>query len=408
MRKISLQRSRTANHGVRILRDINEVIVLNIIREQQPVSRMAIADLAGLEPGTVSRILSRFEASDLISEAGSGPSTPNGGRKPRYVTLNPAKHCAIGMDIGARETTLGFSDFNGEIHDLRRIPNSRDAESTLIAAAEEIRSLIALSAAYDRFGGVGVGLIGLVDCAEGIIWEGENLGWPPPVEVGCILRGLLPDVPFYFENAARLSALAEVWFGTSRLSGVRNLVFLQVDEGVGSGIILDGQLYKGHANGAGEFGHISIDPRGPECSCGSRGCLEAFASDLATVARYQQVRGETNGGAVEMTAVVQRALGGEPAAVKAIRQTARYLGYGLAAIVYSLSPELIVVGGQIAKVWPLIQNEIREACGERVSAQFLQNLHLVPSTMKVNSSVMGAVSLVLAQNFATAEIHATG
>ncbi len=113
MQRIGLRDLRPANH--RVLRDINEIIVLNLIRERQPISRLSIADLSGLESATVTRILQRFIRSNLISEAGSGPSTPMGGRKPRYVTLNPAKHCAIGVDLGARETVMALCDFNGKI-----------------------------------------------------------------------------------------------------------------------------------------------------------------------------------------------------------------------------------------------------------------------------------------------------
>jgi len=404
MKKISFQGLQSAKHGISVLRDINEVIVLNIIRERQPIPRISIAEIAGLEPGTVSRILQRFLRNDLISEVGSGPSTPMGGRKPRYVTLNPAKHCAIGVDIGARETLLALSDFNGQIQDFRRISNSSDPEITLPAIAAEIRSLMPKVSSYEEFGGVGVGLIGLVDCAEGIILEGENLGWPEPVEVGKTLRSLVEAVPFYFENSARLSAMGEIWFGNSRLSGIRDLVFVDVSEGIGAGIIIDGQLYRGYKNGAGEFGHICIDPAGPKCSCGSRGCLEAFASDTATIHRYAQRSAPSNASRVDMRLIVDLADKGDAYAVATIRETAHYLGLGLAPIIYALSPEVIVLGGTLVQAWPLVHQEILAACSERVSAPFMKNTTLMPSTMQTKASLMGAISLVLAQRFAAPEI----
>ncbi len=402
MLTIGFKDLKPANHSV--LRDINEVIVLNIIRERQPISRTAIAELSDLQPGTVTRILQGFLKNSLITEVGVGSSTPVGGRKPRYVSLNPTKHCAIGVDIGARETVLALSDFNGQIQDFRRIANTSDPETTLTAIAVELRSLMKRVNGYEEFGGVGVGLIGLVDCEEGVILEGENLGWPHPVEVGKILRSRVPDVPFFFENNARLSAMGEVWFGCSRLAQVRNLVFLDINEGVGSGVIIDGQLYRGYRNGAGEFGHICIDPTGPECSCGSHGCLEAFASDVATVQRYAQKSGGSGAPSVDMKVIVDLANKGDAYAAATIRETAHYLGLGLAPIIYSLSPEMIVVGGAIAQAWPLVEAEMWKACAERVSEPFRKNTTLVASTTQQKASLLGAISLVLGQSFAAPEI----
>ncbi len=402
MRKIAFKELKSADH--RVLRDINEVLVLNIIRERQPISRIAIAEMAGLEPGTITRIFQRFLRSGLISEVGSGPSTPAGGRKPKYVTLNPARQCAIGMDIGCHVTSLALCDFNGQIQDFRRIQNTRDPEETLSAAADELLALLERARAYQEFGGIGVGLIGLIDREEGVILEGENLGWPEPVEVGKILRSKVAGVPFFFENNARLAAMGEIWFGNARLSEIRNLVFLAVGEGIGTGIIIDGQLYRGHHNKAGEFGHICIDPKGPRCSCGSHGCLEVLASDVATVQRYLKKTGAHNGSHADMKLITDLAANGDAYAVAALRETAHYLGWGLAPILYALGPEVVVIGGDIVQAWPLVRDEIWNACAERVSQPFLNDTTLVPSKMQVSAGLMGAVSLVLVQNFAVPEI----
>jgi predicted NBD/HSP70 family sugar kinase len=403
--RIAIKDLKPANH--KVLRDINEIIVLNLIRERQPISRIAIAEVSGLESGTVTRILQRFLRSSLISEVGSGPSTPVGGRKPRYVTLNAAKHCAIGIDLGARETVLALCDFNGQIQDFRRITNTPDPETTLSAVAEELHQLMHRAAGYEEFGGIGVALIGLIDCDEGIIFEGENLGWPEPVEVGKILRSKIKDVPIYFENNARLSALGELWSGSSRLSGIRDLVFLDVNEGVGAGIIIDGQLYRGYRNGAGEFGHVCIDPQGPRCSCGSQGCLEAFASDTATIKRYAKKSGSSDTSLVDMKFIVDLANKGDAYAVATLMETAHYLGLGLAPIIYGLSPQRIVIGGAITEAWPLLEQEVWDACALRVSEPFRRNTTLVAPRTQHKASLMGAVSLVLARSFAGPDIFAS-
>lgn len=409
MKKIDLKKFKTADH--RILRDINEVIVLNIIRERQPISRVSIAEMTGLEEGTISRIIQRFLRQGLVYESGVGASTPAGGRKPRFLHINPTKRCAIGVDIGAIETLLALSDFNGHLQQLKRIPNTKHPQQFLLTVADEILSLIRIAKPYHEFGGVGVSLVGLLDIEEGVILEGENLGWGENIEVGKILKSRLGrDVPIYFENGARLSALGEIWFGSTHLSGFRDVVFVDVSEGVGTGIIINGQLYRGAQNGAGEFGHICIDPEGPKCSCGSRGCLEVFASDLATVERFlKKTRttgksGRSADSPMDMGRIVEMARNGHPRALEAVKETAHYLGLGLAPIIYGLNPQAIVIGGKIAEVWPLVAGTLKDALGGRVSPIYLNTTKIFASTLHVRPCLMGAIALVLAQDFAAPEI----
>ncbi len=409
MKKIDLKKFKTADH--RILRDINEVIVLNIIRERQPVSRVYISETTGLEEGTISRIVQRFLRQGLVYESGVGTSTPAGGRKPRFLHINPTKRCAIGVDIGAVETLLALSDLNGHLQQLKRVPNTRNPEQFLLTVADEILSLIRLAKPYHEFGGVGVSLIGLLDIEEGVILEGQNLGWGENVEVGKILRSRIGrDVPVLFENGARLSALGEIWFGSTHLSGYRDVVFVDISEGVGTGIIINGQLHRGVQNGAGEFGHICIDPNGPRCSCGSQGCFEVFASDLATVNRF--LRKMKNSGKAsrdkhslfDMGRIVEMARNGHPQALASLKETAHYLGLGLAPVMYGLNPEAIVIGGKIAEAWPLVAATVRDALAARVSPIYLKNTKILASTLHVKPCLMGAIALVLAQEFAAPDI----
>ncbi len=409
MKKIDLTKFRAADH--RVLRDINEAIVVNLVRERQPVSRVAIAEASGLEEGTISRIVQRFLKQGLVYESGVGNSTPAGGRKPRYLHINPTKRCAIGVDIGPLETLLALSDLNGHLHQLKRIPHSRHALPFLVGVAEEVQSLIRSAKPYQEFGGVGVSMPGLLDIKEGVILEGENLGWGENIPVGETLRSKIDrDVPIYYENGARLSALGEIWFGTTHLSGFRDVVFIDVSEGVGTGVIINGQLYLGHCNGAGEFGHICIDPAGPRCSCGSSGCLEAFASDLATMDRYRKNlknAGQSHRGKaeiVDMAHIVELARLGDQIALDTLRETARYLGLGIAPILYGLNPEAVVIGGKIAEAWPLISSNVLDSLATRVSMPYLQSTKILASTLHIRPSLLGSIALVLAQDFAAPDI----
>jgi predicted NBD/HSP70 family sugar kinase len=405
MKKIDLQRFRAADH--RVLRDINEAIVVNLIRERQPVSRVAIAESSGLEEGTISRIVQRFLKQGLVYESGVGNSTPSGGRKPRFLHINPTMRCAIGVDINPLETLLALSDLNGHLHQLKRLPHTRQPESFLKAVAEEIQGLIQSAKPYKEFGGVGLSMPGLLDIDKGVILEGQNLGWGENIPVDQTLRTIIEkDIPIYYENGARLSALGEIWFGTTHLSGFRDVVFIDVSEGVGTGIIINGQLYLGHRNGAGEFGHICLDPEGPPCSCGSKGCLEAYASDLASLDRYRKKlknEGHTSRGKselIDMTRLVELARVGDPIALETVQETGRYLGLGIAPILYGLNPEAVVVGGKIAEIWQLISSCILDSLATRVSPAYLQTTKILPSSLHMRPSLMGSIALVLAQDFA--------
>ncbi len=350
MRKLDLAKLGPADH--RYLRDLNGVMVLNVIREKQPISRIEIAQLTGLEGGTVSRIVSRLVGEKLVYEEGVAEASAQGGRKRRFLHIHPRKSLALGVDLRPSGCTVAASDFTGRILrsvELRSYADPRDAAKSI---ARGIRKLLR-SFPDETFAGIGVSLIGLVDPEQGCILAGEALGWGEDVPIGAMLREALDaDVPLYFDNGSWLAALAEIWFG-KHPRPPRDLVFIDVGEGIGAGIIVRGQLYHGAMHGAGEFGHISLHPDGPLCSCGARGCLEAFAADPATVRRYREACGRRAAG-VTIDDIVGRALKGEPEAVAALQRTAAYLGRGLLAVMYSLNPEVIVLGGAVTRAWDLV------------------------------------------------------
>jgi predicted NBD/HSP70 family sugar kinase len=196
-----------------------------------------------------------------------------------------------------------------------------------------------------------------------------------------------------------------MWFGR-HARNPRNLVFLDIEEGIGAGIIIRGQLYHGSHHGAGEFGHISLNPDGPVCSCGAKGCLEAYASNPATMNRYQLERARRRGkaGAPPPAATIQElvnlAIQNEPEAVEALTETATYLARGLVAIIYSVNPEVIVLGGPVTRAWELIHRVINRELALRASRFYLNHLTLTPTTLDARPSLLGAIALVLARSFA--------
>jgi predicted NBD/HSP70 family sugar kinase len=203
------------------------------------------------------------------------------------------------------------------------------------------------------------------------------------------------------DNDANAAALAELWFGRPEVSDARDFILVLVAEGVGTGIIFDGQVYRGQRGAAGEFGHMVIGTNGPvPCSCGNRDCWEAFASEGAAKARYLKLSNEKDS-SFGLRELVDQALRGEANAKAALIETAHYLGIGISNLVVGFSPEAVVVGGEIARAWSLVESALSETIEHSVR-RGLPSAKILPSTLGEKPTLRGALSLVLASKFAAA------
>ena len=393
MRRIDLTKAQAARSST--IRDINRQFVLNYIRDREPISRAEIARSTELQRSTVSTIVEELKDEGLIEEIGAGAST--GGRRPTLLRLRAAGATAVGVDITPSWTTIVTSDLVGRVLERERFENSPRPDELAAQVIERLREI----AARDHRGaiaGVGVSLPGLVDTGTGraiyipyFRWR----DWPIAEEIERA-TGLKARV----DNDANAAALAELWFGRPEVSEARDFIIALVAEGIGTGIVFDGQIYRGERGAAGEFGHMIVAQNAPvACSCGNRDCWEAFASERAAVARYLN----NSGGAapVLFSEVVERALGGEQAAIDALTETAHYLGIGISNLVVGLSPEAVVVGGQITRAWPIIAPSLEETIGRSIR-RGLPSARIVASTLS-EPTMMGAISLVLASKFGLAE-----
>lgn len=390
MRKLDFDKLHTASKDR--MRDINEAIVLNLIREQQPISRIQITRKTGLKISTVTVITRRLMEKELIIEQGVAPS--NGGRKARLLGLRPEKVCVVGIDIGVTRTTLALGDFNGEVIDQEVIPTGRRPLPFLEKLVRRVEALMASQRGQVEFEGIGISATGIVDSARGRVIFSPNLGWQD-VAVRDIFEQRFA-LPVTLDNDARASALAEIWHGRGREAGSMHLVFVTVNEGVGTGIVVNGQLFRGSSEGAGEFGHLSLNHNGPVCNCGNRGCWELYSSDRATINRFlesQRKAGAVNGkrdSAHTMRDIVKLARNGDRAARASLTETAKYMALGIANIINSLNPEMVVVGGDLASVWPMIEPVILDTLKPKVFGRNFSAVRIMPSALEFNASLVGA------------------
>jgi predicted NBD/HSP70 family sugar kinase len=390
MRRLDLRKAQAAR--LNTIRDINRQIVLNYVREREPISRAEIARETALQRSTISAIVEDLKTEGLIEEVGEGEST--GGRRPTMLKLRAVGPIALGVSLTPTCTTIATSDLAGRVIDQEEFPT--DSDQTLNRVIGVLREFT--TRYKGSIEGVGVSLPGLVDPSTGTALYIPYFLWRDLPISEMISKAV--GLPVVIDNDANAVALAELWFGRPEVLDARDFILVLVAEGVGTGIIFDGQVYRGQRGAAGEFGHMVIGRGAPvPCSCGSDDCWEAFSSERAAIARYVKLSGgPTN---ISFIEVVDRALAGEGNAKEALVETARNLGVGISNLIIGFSPEAVVVGGEIARAWDLIESALTETIGKSVR-RGLPSARILPSTLGEKPTLRGALSLVLASKFAAA------
>jgi predicted NBD/HSP70 family sugar kinase len=390
LRRLDLRKAQAAR--LNTIRDINRQIVLNYVREREPISRAEIARETELQRSTISAIVEDLKTEGLVEEVGEGEST--GGRRPTLLKLRAVGPIAIGVSITPTCTTIATSDLAGRVIDQEEFLT--DAGKTINQVIEVVREF---TARYKgSIEGVGVSLPGLVDPSTGTALYIPYFLWRD-LPISQMISNAV-GLPVVIDNDANAVALAELWFGRPEVNDARDFILVLVAEGVGTGIIFDGQVYRGQRGAAGEFGHMVIGRGAPvPCSCGSDDCWEAFSSERAAIARYLKLSGAAN--ETTFIEVVDRALSGEANAKAALVETARQLGVGISNLIIGFSPEAVVVGGEIARAWDLIETALTETIANSVR-RGLPSARILPSTLGEQPTLRGALSLVLASKFAAA------
>ena len=390
MRRIDLKNIQAANPHT--IRDINRQIVLNYVREREPISRAAIARETALQRSTISQIVEELTGEGLVEEIGEGKST--GGRRPTLLRLRTVGAIAIGVNITPTYTAIASSDLAGVVVQEEAFLTEPDPEHTINRIIEIIRKL----SDQAPIEGIGISIPGLVNPATGNVIFVPYFKWRD-LPIGEMISGSI-GLPVTIDNDANAVALAELWFGRPEVRDARDFIFVLVADGVGTGIIFDGQVYRGVRGAAGEFGHMIVGSNAPVlCSCGNDDCWEAFASERAASARYNKLsRGVS---APDFATLIDRALDGEQEARAALTETARYLGTGISNLIVGFSPEAVIVGGAITRAWSLIEKALTEKI-ERSVRRGLPSARILRSTLNGDPTLMGALSLVLASKFAGA------
>ncbi|HEY3761018.1 MAG TPA: ROK family protein [Verrucomicrobiae bacterium] len=374
-------------------RDINSRIILNLVRERQPISRADLMRDSGLQRSSVSVITKQLIKNRWLLEGTTG-KLPRG-RRPTFLHLNENRAGIFGINIQPCVTELALANLSGHFLVRETFPTPRDAATLVAQVSRCIRDWMAK---YPRmnFEDIGVSVPGRINLFSQKLVFAPNLGWH-----ATDLKKQLESatgLTVHMENAANACALAEFWFG-KHAENVRNLVVVTVSEGIGVGMILNNQLVRGSSGLAGEFGHVTINENGPRCSCGNYGCWEMYASNTAAVRHYNESksRGARKGSVKNFSELLQLVDQGDAAALETLTYMAEYLGAGIAMLVTGFAPNVIAVVGDVTTQWNRINPVMAEVIRKRVSTHAA--VKIVPSVSQPPPRLKGSIALILQKHF---------
>lgn len=407
MRKINPNDFKLATRGTS--REINRQIVLTLIRTHQPLSRADLSRLMDTNRANITFLINDLLEGGLVREGATGNEIKRG-RRPTYLYLNSHRRCAIAVDIRATRTYLMMTDMIGkQLEDIVSFPTEFEPEKFIKILAGHIRQMVADNKEIAGCDGIGVVVPGMTDIKTGRVLRAPALGWRD-VDLLALFRREFENIPIYIENSGKACALSQIWATRSDTSTHNDLVFVSVSDGIGVGVVINGELMRGKHNNAGEFGHLPLSIDGLPCLCGANGCWEAYVSNLATISRYfgkdlsqrKSLLLETANFTIED--LIKRARTGDAKALAALHLTARYLGLGLSSILNAIDPSQIYLGGEITEAWDLIEPQVRDAIKERTLTEQLGEtpIRIVPSIE--HPRLRGAVALVTAPAFAAPKV----
>jgi len=370
--------------------------IVRMLTERGSLSAAQLSKLTGLAKSTVSVALAELRRADMVVEV----STESGGtvgRPARTLSLNPKAGTCIGILIGQTEIQVIVADVAHTILADRTVEVEEDYDPA--SAVEVIRDLIA--SAYqgqwqspEGLLGVGVAVGGPVNPLTGRMLRAGGMPEWAGVEISELLGPIFPGVPIFCDNESNCSAIAEMTWGNAQ--GFEDFIVYTLDLGVGGAIVSNGKVLRGVSGGAGEFGHMVIDPDGPLCRCGNRGCLEVYASFRGLLVEAEQHFGRPLG----IAEIVQGTLAGDPYCCSLVARAGEAGGRGLGPVGSVLNPPLILVSGRLAETGdvlmePLTRSYERHTLIKRDDVPDATRTILRPSRFTGNGACMGAVGLVL-------------
>lgn len=379
------------------VKNLNKHAVVDLIRfTAGGISRIELSRQMNLTRAAITAIVSDLQSAGLVREIEAHyPS----GRRPIVLEINPDRGHVVGIDMGATHVTILVTDYSARV--VREMDEPLDINEGPTVCLPRVEALVhqilaEAGLSLKDISAVGAGVPGPVVAGVGVMGPPIMPGWD-----GYPIRDDLAKrfgVPVSLSNDAELGAIGEWAYGAGR--GERDLAYIKVGTGIGAGLLLDGQIYRGATGSSGEIGHITIEENGPICTCGNRGCLEALAGGRAIANRAIQ---EINNGRrtllteispvsqIRSRDVIAAARRGDLLSQQIVSEAGVHLGTALASLVNLFNPSMVVVGGGVAQIGDLLLEPIRETVHQRSLLPASRSVRITSALLGRRSSAMGAV-----------------
>lgn len=363
--------------------------LLDELASRGSASRAELSRATGLAPSTVTSLVAALVAEGVVRAADS--AGPGGvGRPGQRITLGRRAGVVVGVDLGRRHLKVAVADLSHSLLARREVakPVEQDAAADIeLIRVEFARALSDAAVTRDEVLALGMGLPGPVH-TSGELGDSTILpGWVGVRAEEALQEAL--EMPVSVDNDANLGALSESKWGAG--ATVSDLVYLKVSTGIGAGLVIDGRLFRGAGHTAGEIGHTVIDPGGPVCRCGNRGCLEMYAGSAAILSALQPSHPDVT----DLGVLVERAREGDPGCMRVVADAGRAIGSALATLCNIVNPAQVIVGGTLGEAGDLLLEPMRVGVRRGAVRSAAQDVRIVSATLGNDAELMGAIALAL-------------
>lgn len=386
------------------VKKLNRMTIINIIKDNELISRQQIAEITGLTPPAITGIIRELIDTGFVNEVGLGES--QGGRRPVSLQFNSSAGYVIGIEITSQEITIALTDLKNVPTDIRRVQvdmkNPDDATKELITIIKQV--VLHEDHQLKKFLGIGIAFPGMLNTHQGTVKRAVNLGekWNDfPLQT--ILAQEF-KMPVFIETNSKVAALGEKWFGGG--TNCENLIYINMGEGISAGIIMGDFIVQGSQGYAGQIGHTVMVEQGALCNCGNRGCLETICGIPAILRKVNaelpfltaedalQQRFALNQ-EIKINDILEIALVEDSYARELLRQTSRYVGLAISHMINLYNPNAVFIGGKMSIVAELFMEEFRDVIASHTFSEVGAATHIVISKLGIDSGVIGACSLAL-------------
>jgi N-acetylglucosamine repressor len=393
----------------------NRAVVFRTIRDARGISRSELARTTGLNPATVTHIVRELLAQGIIAEMGVAKSAK--GRRMTMLRICPESGYIIALSLSRQAVQAALTDLDRQ-QILRRAQEPIAAALSLSQLSDLVVALIEslirnCDVPREKIIGVGLSAPGVFDQTGAMLVPPPNF----PLRLDAAFRGGIErrtGIAVFIDNDANAMALAEMWFGAARVFA--NFACILADTDIGGGLVINGDLYRGTQNAAGEIGHTTVCLDGPPCACGNVGCLELYASPQAAVRQVREsvaagrkssvTAGE--GGTLTFDMVAEAALQGDAVATAAVEAVGRALGVGAVNLINTYDPEALVITGRICLGGEIVLRAVQEVVRQRTLVHRHRVVPVMLGELRADALLAGAYCLVLREIFARPEVSFSG